>query len=90
MDSFSPMNFLTILAICIPAGALTNEQHITIQPLTNTSPGGKGIAYRLTPHGQQFSKPVKIHIVFRIPEKISQTKESMKGAFWGEKVEGYP
>ena len=48
------------LAIEVPAGALTAAQNITIQPISNGSPGGKGLAYRLGPEGQTFSSPVKV------------------------------
>lgn len=48
------------VVITIPAGALAANTTIGIQAVTNTNPGGKGNAFRLTPHGQQFAKPVKI------------------------------
>ncbi len=44
----------------IPAGALSADTEITIQPLTNNSPNGNGNAYRLGPDGTNFSKPVKV------------------------------
>lgn len=48
------------LTITIPSGALTAKTTIGIQRISNTNIAGKGIAYRLTPHGQQFAKPVTI------------------------------
>lgn len=48
------------VVITIPAGALAANTTIGIQAITNTNPGGKGNAFRLTPHGQQFAKPVKV------------------------------
>lgn len=59
------------LTINIPAGALTANTTIGIQAITNTNLGGKGNAYRLTPHGQQFAKPVKIDFSY------SSFKDSM-------------
>lgn len=50
------------LTITIPAGALAGNTTIGIQAITNTNLGGKGNAFRLTPHGQQFAKPVKIEL----------------------------
>src|SRR5688500_10913461 len=48
------------ITVDIPAGALTNNETITIQPVTNTTGLGQGKAYRLTPHGLAFNKPVTI------------------------------
>lgn len=47
-------------AITIPAGALNTETTIGIEPITNTNIAGIGTAFRLTPHGQEFLKPVTI------------------------------
>ena len=48
------------IVITIPAGALTETTSIGIEPITNTNLAGIGAAYRLTPHGQHFAKPVAI------------------------------
>lgn len=48
------------LTIEVPAGALATAQSLTIQPISNGSPGGQGLAYRLGPEGQTFSLPVKV------------------------------
>jgi hypothetical protein len=48
------------ITVNIPAGALSNNEAITIQPITNTTGLGKSKAYRLTPHGITFNKPVTI------------------------------
>jgi hypothetical protein len=48
------------LSLEVPPDALTAPQMITIQSISNSSPGGKGLAYRLEPHGQTFSAPVKL------------------------------
>ncbi|QRR01376.1 hypothetical protein [Dyadobacter sandarakinus] len=46
----------------VPAGALTTPVTIGLQPITNTNMHGVGTAYRLTPHGQTFQKPVKLSV----------------------------
>lgn len=48
------------IEITIPAGALSAETTIGIEPVTNTNIAGIGKSYRLTPHGQQFNKPVTL------------------------------
>jgi hypothetical protein len=55
------------LTVVIPAGALSEDITIGIEPITRTLADApenatKG-AYRLTPHGQTFLKPIKI--IFR-------------------------
>src|SRR5688500_17320870 len=46
--------------LIIPPGALATNTDITIQPITNNIPTGRGKAYRFTPDGQQFSKDITI------------------------------
>ncbi|GAA4443141.1 hypothetical protein GCM10023091_31090 [Ravibacter arvi] len=46
--------------INVPQGALASNTMITIEPVSNTNIAGIGAAFRLTPHGQIFSKPVTI------------------------------
>ncbi|MBS1563518.1 MAG: hypothetical protein JST39_03980 [Bacteroidetes bacterium] len=48
------------LKLLIPAGALSAATAIGIEPITNTNIAGIGTAFRLTPHGQHFDKPVSI------------------------------
>lgn len=48
------------LALEIPAGALGSETAITVQPITNGTPGGRGLAYRLEPEGITFAEPVQL------------------------------
>ena len=51
------------LAIRVPAGAVDADTEMSVQPVENLAPGGRGAAYRLSPHGVVFSKPVDL--VFR-------------------------
>ncbi|WP_341839810.1 hypothetical protein [Chitinophaga caseinilytica] len=46
--------------VTIPAGALSANQTIGIQRISNTNPLGTEHAYRITPHGQRFTKPVEL------------------------------
>jgi hypothetical protein len=48
------------LELLIPAGALSANTDITIQPITNFCYNSYSNAYRLTPDGQQFSQPVTV------------------------------
>lgn len=47
-------------SIDIPAGALTQDETIIIQPITNTAWGGVGNGYRLEPDGLTFAIPVEL------------------------------
>jgi hypothetical protein len=46
--------------IVIPPGALSASTQISIQPVTNAAPGGAGVGFYLTPHGQVFNQPVTL------------------------------
>ena len=48
------------LTLDIPAGALASATQISVQPITNTSPNGIGLAYRLEPEGTTFAAPVTL------------------------------
>ncbi|TLV00432.1 hypothetical protein [Dyadobacter luticola] len=49
-----------LVTLTIPAGALTSTTNITIQPISNQSPNGLGLAYRFSPDGTQFAKDAKL------------------------------
>jgi hypothetical protein len=53
------------LTLTIPAGALAANTTISAQPITNTAPGGTGVAYQLEPEGQKFEKPVSITFKYK-------------------------
>lgn len=46
--------------LIIPAGALSNDVSITIQPITNECPGGLGTGYDFLPNGTKFSTPATL------------------------------
>lgn len=48
----------------IPAGALSGDQTIALQPITRTAPGGTGQTYRLSPEGQTFATPARLTFTY--------------------------
>jgi hypothetical protein len=52
------------ITINIPAGALSQNETISIQPVTNMTGLGKSKAYRLAPHGITFNKPVTVSFLY--------------------------
>ncbi len=48
------------IELVFPAGALSTNTNISIQPVANTCPGGIGLSYHLMPDGTTFSKPVSL------------------------------
>ncbi|WP_423737301.1 hypothetical protein [Chitinophaga caseinilytica] len=48
------------VVIDIPAGALSKDEQVSIQRITNNCPGHIGHAYRLKPEGVTFAKPVTV------------------------------
>ncbi|UYQ91700.1 hypothetical protein MKQ68_16550 [Chitinophaga horti] len=74
------------ITIDIPAGALAANQTVSIQRITNKNPMGLRKAYRLLPHGVQFTKPVNItfdysdeDITGTIPEALGIAYQDDKG-----------
>ena len=62
------------LIVTIPAGALTSNTQVSIQPITNEAPLGFGLGYRLEPEGTTFSVPVTL--VFNYTDSmVSQVPE---------------
>jgi hypothetical protein len=56
------------LLLTIPAGALSANTNISIQPVTNLMPGGLGLAYDLLPNGTRFTVPVTISFRYTTDE----------------------
>ena len=71
--------------IIIPAGALTEEKEISIQPITSELPSAIGNAYRLTPHGTQFAKPVSIVFNYKVEDLENTLPEFLDIAFQDNK-----
>lgn len=53
--------------VSVPPGALDKDVEIGLQPISNTNKAGKGLSYRMTPHGITFHKPITI--TFRYTEE---------------------
>lgn len=83
------------ISITIPAGALKEDQSISVQPITNQLPMGYGKAYRLTPHDISFHQPVTINFRYNedsiknsVPELLGIAYQDQEGKwfFAGEPV----
>jgi hypothetical protein len=69
------------ITVTIPAGALAADTAIGVQPIENTDAAGFGMAYRLTPDGQKFTKPVTVAFAYTKGDLDSTYAESMRIAF---------
>ena len=69
------------IALAIPAGALAADTVISIQPLTNMAHGKIGAAYRLTPEGQMFLKPVTLTFTYTDQDLQGTALEFLGAAF---------
>lgn len=72
--------------VTIPAGALTTDVPISMQPITNTNGAGVGAGYRMLPDGQQFAKPVTMTVTYTreeversMPEALGIAYQNAKG-----------
>jgi hypothetical protein len=63
------------LTLTIPAGALSTNVTISAQPISNTAPGGSGVAYRLAPEGQKFEKPISLTFKYKDEDFDGSTPE---------------
>ena len=52
------------ITLTIPPHAVSNTTNFSIQPFTNTAPGGAGDAYQLEPSGTNFSSKLKLSFKF--------------------------
>lgn len=69
------------ISLDIPAGALTANTVIGIQPLTNLAHGKRGGAYRLTPDGQTFLKPVTLTFGYTDQDLLGTAADLLGVAF---------
>ncbi len=83
------------MSITIPAGALSSDKSITVQPVTRKLPDGYGRVYRLTPHDISFQQPVTIRMRYdedsiknTVPELLGIVYQDQSGKwfFSGEPV----
>ncbi|UYQ94856.1 hypothetical protein MKQ68_07090 [Chitinophaga horti] len=73
------------IVVTIPAGALDAPTTISLQPIENTNVGGVASAYRLTPHGQTFKKPISITFSYETIELLVQHVSTLGIAFQDDK-----
>jgi hypothetical protein len=69
------------MEIVIPSGALSANTNISIQPITNNTPNGRGKAYRCLPDGTQFAKNITIKFHYTSEELAITRPEYMLMAF---------
>src|SRR6476620_2665931 len=69
------------ITITIPAGALSSNTPITIQPIENTTPLGIGLSYDFLPNGQQFAKPVTVTLHYNNEEMAGTAPELLEFGF---------
>jgi hypothetical protein len=70
------------IRIDIPAGALTDNQTISVQPLDeNHCPGGAGKSFRLLPHGLTFAKPATITFSYAQEDISDSDPELLRVAY---------
>lgn len=64
----------------IPAGALAADIPVSIQPISTTAPNGVGLAYRLSPDGVTFARPVSLRFSFQSTDLTGSAAELMQVA----------
>jgi hypothetical protein len=69
------------ITVSIPSGALASDTAVGIVPIENTTPGGLGAAYRLSPDGQTFSQPVKVSFPYTDADLKGTSLEALGIAF---------
>ena len=69
------------LVVTVPSGALAGNTAIGIQPITNFAHGKIGSAYRLTPDGQTFLKPVTLTFAYSDDDLIGASVDMLGAAF---------
>ena len=73
------------IQVIIPAGALSTAKQVSIQPISNNLPSGIGSAFRILPHGEQFSKPVTIVFSYKTDDLKNTLAEFLNIAYQDEK-----
>jgi hypothetical protein len=77
------------LSVEIPAGALDAPRAISLQPISNEAPGGRGSAWRLEPSGSHFAKPVQLVFHYTAkdlkgsaPQALTIASQDAQGHWW--------
>lgn len=72
------------LVITIPAGAVSTTTTFGIELISNTNLAALGNAYRLTPHGQQFAKPITLQFSYQHLSDSIAMQEALGTTFQDE------
>jgi hypothetical protein len=75
--------------LIIPAGALSSNTTISIQPITNLAQGGAGKAYNFEPSGIKFQQPVQLVFHYSDKEMNGDSPQLMGIAYQDEKGSWY-
>jgi len=75
------------LTLKIPQDALSSPVNVTIQPITDQSPGGLGKAYRLEPNGQTFGTPVEVSFHYDAQDLAGTSPDALDVAY--QDAEGF-
>lgn len=67
--------------LTVPAGALAADTALTVQPVTGQAPGARGNAYRFTPDGQAFQKPVSLTFSYGDADLANTAAEALGLAY---------
>lgn len=73
------------VTLTIPAGALSANTTISIQPIENTAPNGIGQSYDFLPNGQQFAKPITVTLNYSDAELVGTAPELLQFGFQNSK-----
>lgn len=71
------------VVLTIPAGALSEEKEISIQPITNEAPNGLGLAYRFSPDGTTFAKPASLTLNYDPRRVVANSPDAFRIATQG-------
>jgi hypothetical protein len=75
------------LRVAVPAGAVAAPTEFSVQPIENEAWGAVGTAYRLTPHGTTFAKPVRLTIGYEEADIAGTTAAQLRLA--SQDAQGY-
>ena len=74
--------------LIFPAGALTGNTEISIQPISNTTLNGVGNSYRLLPEGIKFLQPVTLKFHYT-PDDLAATLADLMGIAFQDSAGGW-
>jgi len=69
------------VTVTVPAGALSADTDIGIQPIDNNAHGGVGSGYRFTPDGQVFTAPVTLTFTYTDADVLGTAAAALGAAF---------